>query len=264
MRAYLQGIGLYAPGLPAWTTSVPALCGEVAWQAAALPRMTLPLPPAERRRTSASARAAWAVAKQVLATSDLHAGTVHSVFVSSGGDGIILDQLCTALAAPGHAVSPTQFHNSVHNAPAGYYGIALHSHAPSTSLAAHPAPFAAGLLEAAVQVVAEACPVLLVGYDLIAPFPLAPVWPVQRDFAVALLLAPQSTATTLARLDINLDTQDTQPFSRASLPWQVDMAAANAMADSLQLLSAIATRQAAALRLPYLDGLALKVDLQCH
>ena len=152
MRVGLQGIGLYAPGLPSWQEAVPVLRGDQAWHPEPPPPVALPLPSAERRRTSASARAAWAAAAQALADAKADARAVSTVFASSGGDGAILHQLCLALAAPDRAVSPTQFHNSVHNAPAGYYGIATGSHSPSNSLCCHRAPFAAGLLEAAVQV----------------------------------------------------------------------------------------------------------------
>jgi hypothetical protein len=263
MRVYLNAVGLRAPGLPDWASSRDVLRGERCLHPDALPAVSLPLPPAERRRTSASARAAWAVADQALRAGKAAADAINSVFVSGNGDAVILDQLCSALAQPGHAVSPTQFHNSVHNAPAGYYSIASRSHAPSTSLAAHPAPFSAGLLEAAVQVASEACDVLLVAYDLIAPFPLAPFWPAQQDFALALLLAAQPGETTLAQLDIDAIAPGEREFSRTHQPWQAALAADNALADSLHLLTAVALGRPASLLLPYLDQLALKVELQC-
>jgi hypothetical protein len=261
MKVGLRAVGLYAPGLPDWDASVPVLRGDTNWQTSALPAVTIPLPPAERRRTSASARAAWAVAEQALTRADMAANDVNTVFVSSGGDGIILHQLCAALVLPEHAVSPTHFHNSVHNAPAGYYGIASRSHAPSTSLGAHPAPFAAGLLDAAVQVCAESCPLLLVGYDLTAPFPLAPIWPAQQDFAMALLLTPASSDAW--QLDIGLQPRTAAPPSRAAFPWQAQMAAANPMADSLLLLQACAAQCNATLTLAYLDDLSLAIALTC-
>ena len=94
-------------------------------------------------------------------------------------------------------VSPTRFHNSVHNAPAGYWSIATGARGPSTSLCAHESSFAAGLLEAAIQAHAEATRVLLIAYDLPHPFPLSAVAPVSAPFGVALLLAP----ARLGRLD---------------------------------------------------------------
>lgn len=258
MRVAVRGVGLYSPGLPNWQVAAPVLRGEQPWRDEPAPAVTLPLRSAERRRTSACARAAWAATEQALAGTDLDARELNTVFASSGGDGFILHQLCTALAMPERAVSPTQFHNSVHNAPAGYFSIAHASHAASTSLCHHAAPFAAGLLEAAVQVSSENRAVLLVSFDLIAPFPLAPLWPAQRDFAVALLLAPP-TPHALAHWRIT-------PVSAAPLPhpateeWLAQFAQANPVAESLYLLSALASGIPVRHRLRYLDILSLDVE----
>ena len=259
MRVAVQGIGLYAPGLPSWQAAAPVLRGEQAWHAAPAPAVNMPLPSAERRRTSACARAAWAVAEQALASAGIDARKVNSVFASSGGDGVILHQLCMSLATPERAVSPTHFHNSVHNAPAGYYSIAHASHAASTSLCHHAAPFAAGLLEATVQVSTEGRPVLLVGFDLVAPFPLAPQWPAQQDFAVALLLAPPSQEHALAQWRI-VPTPVAPVARPATADWMAQFAQANPVAESLYLLSALASGTLVRHRLPYLDDLSLEVE----
>ena len=64
----------------------------------------------------------------------------------------INDYMCATLAATPTLISPTKFHNSVHNAAAGYW-----THRPpaatsaSTALTAFDASFGAGLLEAASQ-----------------------------------------------------------------------------------------------------------------
>lgn len=259
MRVAVQGVGLYSPGLPNWHAAAPVLRGEHPWRDEPTPAVTLPLRSAERRRTSACARAAWAATEQALAGTDLDVREINSVFASSGGDGVILHQLCTALATPERAVSPTQFHNSVHNAPAGYFSIAHASHAASISLCHHAAPFAAGLLEAAVQVSSENCPVLLVSFDLVAPFPLAPLWPAQRDFAVALLLAPPTPAHALAQWRIALipAVPVAQPETEK---WLAQFALANPVAESLYLLSALASGTPVRHRLPYLDTLSLDVE----
>ena len=49
-------------------------------------------------------------------------------------------------------VSPTQFHNSVHNTAAGYWSIATGSQQPTTCLACHDATAAAALLKAMAEV----------------------------------------------------------------------------------------------------------------
>ena len=52
-------------------------------------------------------------------------------------------------------LSPTRFHNSVHNAPAGYWGIATGAMAAVDGLCAFDASFAAGLLEAATRLAVQ-------------------------------------------------------------------------------------------------------------
>jgi hypothetical protein len=278
MRVGLLGVGLYAPGLPSWAAAAPVLRGESDWRPEPAPAVSLPLPSAERRRTSASARAAWAAAEQALAGVAIDRREVKTVFVSSGGDGVILHQLCTALAAAGRAVSPTQFHNSVHNAPAGYYGIANASQAASLSLCSRRAPFAAGLLEAAVQATVENSPVLLVGFDLVAPFPLCGFWPAQQDFSVALLLSPDRRAHALAQWDIapamgeatadinvadinaaDIGAADIGAADIDAADWMGQFARANPMAACLPLLADLASGAGGRHRLPYLEDRALEV-----
>ncbi len=115
---------------------------------------------------------------------------MYTVFASSGGDSEVLDKICTALTLPDRPVSPTQFHHSVHNTPAGYWSIATGCTQPSLSLSAYDSSFSAGLLEAAALAWAEAVRVLLIAYDLPLPFPLSERRRIVAPFAVALLLNP--------------------------------------------------------------------------
>jgi hypothetical protein len=83
----------------------------------------LELPPAERRRLNPLTSFALAAGERLVGgrPHDL-LKTTPLVFGSSDGDGTVLLRLLSALR--GHQpVSPTQFHNSVHNAPAGYWSI---------------------------------------------------------------------------------------------------------------------------------------------
>jgi hypothetical protein len=61
----------------------------------------------------------------------------------------------------------------VHNAPAGYWTVATHCHAPSSAISAWRTSLAAGLFEAAVQAHADGTPVLFAIYDIAARGPLA-------------------------------------------------------------------------------------------
>jgi len=235
-----------APGLQGWAAASRVLAGEAPFepQPVARPNVTV-LPPAERRRAAPSVAWSLAVAQEAVASSGLDAGELAVVFVSSDGDGDIVHRLCTALAAPGAQVSPTDFHNSVHNAATGYWSIGAHSTAPSTAMCAFDGSFAAGLLEAATQVQAEAKAVLLVAVDLPYPPPLAAHRPVRHGFATALVLTPGS------ELDVSLD-------AGAATPLPLPEFDGNAAAACLPLLAALARPGAADIRLPYAES-ALRV-----
>jgi hypothetical protein len=121
---------------------------------------------------------------------------VATVFASSGGEMGVLDQLCRALATTERIISPTLFHQSVHNTAAGYWGIATSCQQSSTALSCYDDSCAAGLLEAATYATMESCPVLFVSYDLPAPDPLIRARPIQSAFATALVLTGSPAAGT--------------------------------------------------------------------
>ena len=152
LTCQIRGVGVLGPGLPDWPSARPVLAGSVPHKAVdpALPPPAA-LPANERRRATALVRLALAVATEAL---DGYAGEFASVFASSEGDLFITDHICRALLMPERPVSPTLFHNSVHNAPAGYLSIACRNRAPYTSISAVDETVAAGLLEAGpIQVV---------------------------------------------------------------------------------------------------------------
>lgn len=168
MRAFVEGVGLCGPGLNGWPASRPLLSGAAAYHSAPTAITTSELLPAtERRRVGVPVKLALAVGQEAFAGAGRDAAATATVFASSGGDGDNLHQLCETLASPEREVSPTRFHNSVHNAAAGYWSIAMRAHAPSTSLCCHDASFAAGLLEAVIQVGVDGGAVALIAYQII-------------------------------------------------------------------------------------------------
>ncbi|RZL32615.1 MAG: 3-oxoacyl-ACP synthase, partial [Rubrivivax sp.] len=191
------GVGLLGPGLPDWTVGAVALRDPAAW--VDTPTVVPPpqrLPATERRRAGPVVKVSLVVADQAVAASGLDAAALPTVFTSSTGEPSNCHALCEALAAPERMVSPTRFTNSVHNAPGGYWHIAVQGMAPSTSLAAHDASFGAGLLEAMTQVAATGAPVLLVAADVPYPAPLDAKRPTRDAVGVALVLAPASSSGT--------------------------------------------------------------------
>jgi predicted hotdog family 3-hydroxylacyl-ACP dehydratase len=147
----------------------------------------------------------------------------------------------------------------VHNAPAGYWSIATRSQAPSSSLCCHDASFAAGLIDAAAQATVDGRAVALIAYDLPYPDPLDSVRPLGAIFGTALVLAPEESAASLARLDIELKPAGpATPMADASLE---ALRRGTPAARSLPLLAAIAASAPCTLSLDYVPGLRLELSL---
>lgn len=218
LRVYVAGIGLIAPGLPDWRSAAEMLTGRVPYAAApaVLPLPSM-LPAAERRRASRVVKVALATGGEAVAMAGQDAATLATVFAASGGDGHNCHALCEALASDDRRISPTRFHNSVHNAAAGYWGIATGAMAPCQVLCAYDASFAAGLLEAAVQVRTTGQPILLVAYDAEYPEPLQATRPIPDAAGVALVLTPNQAASSLACLDIRLTGDEPTPMADGGL-----------------------------------------------
>jgi hypothetical protein len=180
--------------------------------------------------------------------SGLDAATLPAVFASSGADGETIDAILDTLTTPAREVSPTRFHNSVHNAPSGYWGLAVHSQEVVSSVSCHDASFAAGLLEAAVQAVVGVRPILLVAYDLPYPPPLEALRPIEGSFGVAIVLSPSPSHRALAELLIR------PADANGDLTGCVDrgleaLRRGNPAARSLPLLVALAGRSGTSIRL---------------
>lgn len=123
------------------------------------------IPAAMRRRTSLTTRMAITAATYACQQAQVDPSVLPSVFASLGGEIQVTDALCRLLPNPDELLSPTQFHNSVHNTTAGYWGILNHCQAPSTAIAAVDDGFTMGLLEAWSQLQQSPGDILLVCYD---------------------------------------------------------------------------------------------------
>ena len=128
-------------------------------------------------------------------------------------------------------------------------------HAPSTSLCAFEGSFAAGLLEAAAQALAESRTVLLVAYDLPYPAPLSSLWNVAMPFCVALVLGPR-TGGGHREIAISLVDGRLEADWPQGLPSELRM---NPAAASLPLLALLAKREPGRVVLPYHSNNAVVV-----
>ena len=173
---FVEGVAFWAPTLPGWPTARAAFRGD---GAPADPPAKRPAPEllaaAERRRAPDTVALALEVAAAAVREAGLEPNSLPSIFTSAHGDLAVNDYMCRTLASQPTLISPTKFHNSVHNAAAGYWTIGTGCMAASSALTAFDASFAAGLLEAATQCATDARPVLLVAFDVEATGSLATV-----------------------------------------------------------------------------------------
>jgi len=257
---FIDGIAFWAPTLPGWAAARAAFRGEAEPLATPAKRPSPEvLAPAERRRAPDTVALALEVAAAAVRESGLDAATLPSIFTSAHGDLAINDYMCSTLASEPTLISPTKFHNSVHNAAAGYWTIATGCREASSALTAFDASFAAGLLEAASQCSADDRAVLLVAFDVEASGALASVAASVGLLACALVLAPSAGANSIVTIDWELARERVAaPAPRSAAARSL---AGNAMSGALPLLEAIATadRGGAPLALPLAPSLALRL-----
>lgn len=259
MSGYIDGVAIIGPGLDNWPYAIQILEGGVAYMHT--PAATPPpasLPAAERRRTSPLVRLTLAVGLQAAQAAGRDAANLSAVFAASVGDGENCHAICEMLAGEDRYISPTRFHNSVHNAPAGYWSIAAHAMAASTVLCAYDGSFAAALLESLCLVTVDGKDSLLIASDTEYPYPLSGACPIRDSFGTALVLAPSKTAWTLAGIDVQLTDAPATILSCAALE---AVRLGNPAARALPLLEALAARRAATIVLDYLDDLRVRIDI---
>jgi hypothetical protein len=259
---FLRRIGLAAPSLNGWANSLPVLRGTEPFVQSAMASYKPQLLAAnERRRTTSTIKLALQVAEQVLfdEVGNKLPYSFASVFASSDGDTEITEKICTALSMTDRPVSPTQFHNSVHNAPAGYWAIAAGSREPSCSISAFDASFSAGLVEAITFVRVEQQPVLLVAYDSQPPETLYGICPTQLPFAVSLLLEPALTKESTHVLQLHL--HESVNIDSCTDPELEALRKANPIARCLPLLQQLASLEKGIVHLPYVRNKTVGIEV---
>ncbi|MCK5359042.1 MAG: beta-ketoacyl synthase chain length factor [Gammaproteobacteria bacterium] len=261
----IAGIGMVAPGIENWQRGKQVLIADDHYDISAAFPLLKPaaLSANERRRTTDTIKIALDCGHQAVigfdgaATEFLSGPDLTSVFACSCGDLNVVDKILVALTLPGKPVSPTQFHNSVHNAPAGYWSISAKSTATSTSIAAGDHTFSVGLLEAMSQVLVNDHAVLFIAYDMVPPPLLKKHRQVTASYGVALLLSPELTHWSLSA-EVNARAPSTTTMQNLGLE---QLRNANPAANSLPLLHAIANKKSINISLPYLHGQALDVSI---
>lgn len=213
-RFSLWSAGVLAPG-------VSSLADWLAWCRTQEPVATAPtalplplaLPANERRRSSQIVRLVLACAEQALANSAVAVDQLRCVFAADEGTGEVCQQMLEALATTGQ-VSPSLFHNSVHNAPAGYFSIATQNRQATVSVSMGSESFAAGLLCAVSEACSSGHPVLLVAYDAPLPEPMRSLLPIAEATASAWII-DAGTSQSPARVPLGRFALSLSPASEA-------------------------------------------------
>jgi hypothetical protein len=156
------------------------------------------IPPALRRRSSLPCKLAINAAMNACKTAGVDAFSTPALFASVGGEMVITDQLCLELTKPTVHISPTQFHNSVHNTAAAYWSIVTGCQQASSSMAAGEQTIAMALVEAWGQLATQGGDLLLVCYE--------ECWPEYVDpgmghhaIAFAMLLSTETNHLTIGQ-----------------------------------------------------------------
>lgn len=232
----IAGIGFWTRGLPSWAAACDFLRdGSVDETAPAKPASRL-LAANERRRAPETVAVALEVALAACEAAGADPALLPSVFVSMHGDLAITDYMCSTLTEDPRAISPTKFHNSVHNAAAGYWTIGTACNKPATALSSGDGTFALGLLEAVSQLQSGEPAVLLAAYDSQSTGPLAAISSSDGLLGGALVLMAHA-AKPVARLQVEFVNMSA-PVAPGKLAGYVG---ANAMAPMLPLFEALAS-----------------------
>ncbi len=265
MVATIEGVGYWSNGLPSWDAAREHVrSGALPADAPSRPSPQL-LAPNERRRAPETVAVALEVALAACTAAGRDPKDLPSVFASTHGDLAITDYMCATLAESPQTISPTRFHNSVHNAAAGYWTIGAGCTQATTALSAFDATFAEGLLEALVQLADDSDPdddkgildkaILLVGYDNASVGALRSVNTCSGLLGAALVLSRRPRAGTTQLRATLVDAHAPVPAGALGR-----LAAGSAMAPMLPLFDAIASGDDFAL-LHAGHGRALRLEL---
>ena len=266
INVWLMGVSVFGPGLDGWERALRVLQRSEAYAPGPvkIPPPTI-LSPRDRRRCSETVSLALHTAHQAAQAGGLDLATTPTVFSNSAGDGEVVHRLLSALAKPGKPVSPTDFHNSVHNASAFYWSLGTGCLASSTSIAAARFSFAAALIKAAIHSVTENTPVIMVCLDMPLPTPLCDTYPIVASLAVGFALWPRATETALAHFGLSW-ISNTDPDAEASRPLLSELSDlwhGNPAGRALPLLETVARRSETTVNIPGAHDAILRIDVKC-
>ena len=206
------GIGAWGPGFNNWSDLSNLLAGRsIELEKTKGPKPEV-IPANERRRAPLPVRLAVESSWQACQNAAIDPSQLASVFVSGLGDTQLTDYMCRTLAGDNKVLSPTKFHNSVHNAAAGYWTISTGCMQAANSVAGFEQSISLTLMDGVIQSNAEQRPILITVYD-------APSSSVLRDllhndvaFSASIIVAPvDSTSAQPAYSSVLIEEQSSWP-----------------------------------------------------
>ncbi|AXR07637.1 beta-ketoacyl synthase chain length factor [Salinimonas sediminis] len=263
LKCKIVGVGAWGSYFENWQGLQALLNG------AALPETKLKgpkpgiIPANERRRAPLPVRLAVESSWQATKEAGVEPNTLTCVFVSGLGDTDLTDYMCKTLASEHKELSPTKFHNSVHNAPAGYWTISTGTMCAANSVAGYEASVSLTLLEAMIQCETEHSPMLLTFYDAPVADILTPVLANQETFAFSLVVFPHDANVQgqLVTARVKQDEQATWPALRSNSDYIGQLYAKNPAAKVL-CLAELLKHPEGQIVMPLSSGTALTISCE--
>lgn len=254
----LAGVGVWSERYTDWEQFCAVLRGE---PVEPRPKLVPELIAAkERRRAPPFVKMAVEVMDQACTMAGADPASVATVFASGMSDMQITDYMCRTLATMPATVSPTKFHNSVHNASTGYWSIATGSHGASNAISGYDHSAAVALLEGAVQAVDEARPVLVTVQEMAAPAAFHSVYDSDQAFAAGLLLAPAGAwSRAVAKLSVGVDASAGKNATAVPPALSFD---GNFASEILPLLAAAAAAETMDITMKLSDSAAITIKVK--
>ncbi len=265
----ILGVGAWGPNFQNWPELSAILNGEkLAAHEIKGPKPEV-IPANERRRAPLPVRLAVESSWQAVNDAGLDPAELPCVFVSGIGDTQLTDYMCTVLATDNKALSPTKFHNSVHNAAAGYWTISTGCTQAANSVAGFQESVSLAMMEALIQCQAEQRPLLITFYDAPSSEVLCGLLKNDVSFAASIVIAPRGYSET--RLDFSARVKQHQ-LKQAENHWpELDVQkmlqscyAKNPSAKILSLLKLLASvepRSSGVIELPLSQQTSLQITV---
>lgn len=259
LEVFLQGFSVNGPGFSSWQELLNLKSEDGFLEEKTIFPPAMNLSSTERRRLTSTIKLALGVANDACEMAQ-SSKDIASFFASSKGDSDIMNYLGQVLATEERLVSPTKFHNSLHNSASGYWSIACNSNAPIQALAAGPYTFAVGLLEAAMYARIEAAPALLVNYELEPPAELIELMKSKYSFGSAFYISPEKNSNTRAKLTLSVAKHaEITTMKNSTLE---SLRSVNNAAISLSVLQALSDKGTQEVTLPYTQKQQLKIVIE--